>query len=102
MFNEKIHVKTKDGYKLKETKAHEIRIITVGAFRRRLTLAEKVAITSSADPAIKVLMDDLALSEFVNLDFSHLIAGIDYMISTNLIKPERKAELLKNGAAHEV
>lgn len=82
--------------------AVRIRKISKGAFRRRLTTAEKVAIKTSTDPVVKVLEDDLLVTSFVDLDFQSLIDGIDYLIAINILTPARKAELLKDGEQHEI
>jgi len=81
--------------------APEIRVISKGAFRRRFTLAEKVAIKVSEDPVVKVLEEDLIATSTVDLDFQSLIDAIDYLISVGILKAKRKAELLKNGVQGE-
>jgi len=78
-----------------------LRIISKGAFRRRFTLAEKVAIKVSEDPVVKVLEEDLTATSTVDLDFQSLIDAIDYLISVGILKAKRKAELLKNGVQGE-
>lgn len=75
----------------------QIRIITLGAFRSRLTLEEKVAISSSSDPVVVVLSDDLKSSSFIDLDCEQLKQGLDYLVSKSLLVDSRVAELLKNG-----
>lgn len=90
-----------DGEKFTAPEPEKIRIITVRAFRSRLTLAEKIAIKASQNPAVQVLDDDLKTSTFIDLDFVELQQGIDYLISEELIAPERKAELLADGTPEE-
>lgn len=78
-----------------------IRVITVGAFRRRLTVAEKVAINTSTDPVVHVLKEDLFSSDYVDLDFDQLHAGLDYLVSVEILTEERKAVLLADGTQEE-
>ena len=78
-----------------------IRSITVGAFRRRLTIAEKVSINTSEDPVVYVLKEDLFSSTGVDLDFPQLIAGLDYLVSIGILTPERKVALLADGTVEE-
>jgi len=84
-FNSEIHEKINGGYQLKQTEQSAVRIrqITKGAFRRRLTTAEKVAIKSSTNPVVKVLEDDLLSTSFVDLDGQQLIDGLAYLIKTS-------------------
>lgn len=79
-----------------------IRKISVGAFRRRFTFPEKVAIEVSTDPMVKVLSTDLMASTFVDLDYSGTTEGIDYLISIGILTPERRAEMLADGVIQEV
>lgn len=77
------------------------RVISVGAFRRRLTTAEKIAVKQSTDPVVQVLDDDLVVNEFIDLDFQDLHDGLDYLISVGILQPERKSELLADGTPDE-
>ena len=79
----------------------EIRVITVGAFRRRLTVAEKVAINISEDPVVLVLKEDLFSSDYVDLDFTQLQEGLAYLASVGILQSFRVAELLTNGTQKE-
>ena len=81
--------------------AEKIRKISKGAFRRRLTLNEKVAIQTSADPIVKVLDEDLKASEFVDLDFQQFIDGLNYLASQNIFTVVRVTELLVDGTQAE-
>ncbi len=101
VFDKNIHDEILGGYQARST-PQRIRKISKGAFRRRLTTAEKVAIKTSTDPVVKVLEDDLLVTSFVDLDFQSLIDGIDYLIAINILTPARKVELLKNGEQHEI
>lgn len=78
-----------------------IRVITVGAFRRRLTVAEKVAINTSEDPVVLVLKEDLFSSDYVDLDFTQLQEGLAYLASVGILQSFRVAELLTNGTQEE-
>lgn len=78
-----------------------IRVITVGAFRRRMSLAEKVAIEASTDPVVRVLEKDLFNSSFVDLDFDQLQEGLAYLASVGILGEGRVAELLVDGAELE-
>lgn len=100
MFNENIHEKIKGGYQVKSQPVI-IRKITIGAFRRRLTLEEKVAIKTSADPVVQVLNEDLLASSFVDLDFQPFIDGLAYLVSVGLLVEPRVAELLVDGSQDE-
>ncbi|MAE21806.1 MAG: hypothetical protein CMK92_05185 [Pseudomonas sp.] len=67
-----------------------LRIITVGAFRRRLTLNEKVALEVSTDPVVKVLDKDLTASTYVELDLPEFIEGLGYLAANvEPFTPER-------------
>ena len=80
-----------------------IRKISIGSFRRRLTLDEKVAIKVSSDPIVQVLAEDLLASSFVDLDFPEVIAGLNYLTTTDpvILTPERVVELLVDGLPEE-
>lgn len=79
-----------------------IRKISVGSFRRRLTLAEKVSIQISTDPVVQVLQQDLLTSTFVDLDFHELIAGLSYLVSVGILEEERVPEILNDGTEDEL
>lgn len=72
-------------------------ILTVYEFRARFTQEEKVAIYEAAlnNILIKIFLDDLSAASNVDLANQELISSLDYMVSKNLIKSNRKAELLK-------
>jgi hypothetical protein len=79
-----------------------IRVISVGSFRRRLSLTEKVAIQVSGDPVVQVLNADLLASSFVDLDFPELIEGLNYLVSVGILEAERLPEVLKDGTQDEL
>jgi len=78
-----------------------IRKISKGAFRRRLTLNEKVAIQTSVDPIVKVLDEDLKASSFIDLDFKQFQDGLNYLVSQGILTAARVAELLVDGSEDE-
>jgi hypothetical protein len=78
-----------------------IRVITVGSFRRRLTVAEKVAIRVSTDPVVQVLSEDLTSSNYVDLDSKEIIEGLQYLVSVEILEDSRVPELLQNGTEDE-
>ena len=80
-----------------------LRKISIGSFRRRLTLEEKVAIKISQDPIVQVLSEDLLASSYVDLDFPEVIQGLTYLTITDpvILTPERVVELLSDGKPEE-
>lgn len=78
-----------------------IRVISVGSFRRRLTIAEKVAIEVSTDPVVKVIQADLANSEYVDLDLQELHEGLDYLVSIGILEATKIPTLLRDGTEAE-
>ena len=78
-----------------------IRVISVGSFRRRLTVPEKVAIEVSADPVVKVLQADLANSAYVELDLKELKEALDYLVSVEILTESRVPQLLRDGTEEE-
>lgn len=71
--------------------------LTVYEFRSRFTQEEKVSIYEAAlnNILIKIFLDDLSAASNVDVTNQELISSLDYMVSKNLIKSNRKAELLK-------
>ena len=86
----------------KVTPVQVIRKISVGSFRRRLTLTEKVAIQVSEDPVVQVLQHDLLTSSFVDLDFPELLVGLNYLVSVGILEASRLPEILKDGTEDEL
>jgi len=93
-FVEQIHTKV-------QASEAVIRKVTKGAFRRRLTTAEKVAIKVSNDPIVKVMEDDLLVTSFVDLDSLQMIEGLGYLESQNILVAGRAGELLADGQQDE-
>lgn len=56
-----------------------IRIITVAAFKNRLTVADRYAIRNSTDIAVSDIWDDLADRQYVDLDSGLLAEGVAYV-----------------------
>ncbi|WP_416308530.1 hypothetical protein [Neptunicella sp. SCSIO 80796] len=105
-FDSNIHEKiiiggTEKGYRLKSSAPAPIRHITVGSFRLRFTIAEKVAIETSADPVVKVLKDDLAASSYIDFENQALLDGLAYYESVGILAPGRIAELTADGTPEE-
>lgn len=78
-----------------------IRVISVGSFRRRLTVGEKVAIEVSTDPVVKVLQADLANSGYVELDLKELQDALAYLVSVEILEADRVPALLRDGTEAE-
>lgn len=72
------------------------RIVTVLAFRDRLTPAEELAITEAgmASAAVRVWLDRLSGAQEVNLDDPRTIAGLHAMAAAELLATERVTEIL--------
>ena len=79
-----------------------IRQISIMSFRKRFTLAEKVAIEESVDSTVKVFSADLAAATFIDLDDADTIAGIAYLTSIALLAAGRDAVILADGTEIEV
>jgi hypothetical protein len=85
-----------------KTTPSAIRHITVGAFRLRFTLSEKVAIETSADPVVKVLQADMSASKYIDLDNTALLQGLDYYVTAGILAGQpRIDELTTNGTQEE-
>ena len=69
--------------------------ITIKAFRNRFTMEEKVAIEDAAkeNTTVKVFLEDLHSSTFVNLNDEQLIQGLEALESLGLID-EGRAEVI--------
>ncbi|AWL11934.1 hypothetical protein HMF8227_01459 [Saliniradius amylolyticus] len=78
-----------------------IRVISIGSFRRRLSLTEKVAIEDSADSTVKVLEKDLMSSSFVDLDFPATVDGLAYLEQVGILATGRADELRADGTPDE-
>jgi hypothetical protein len=72
--------------------------ITRLAMRNRFTFAEKVAIETAAQSSasIKVYLDDLAASTFVDLSRPDTQAGVQLLESEGIIATGRASEILTN------
>jgi hypothetical protein len=47
-------------------------------------------------------MDDLAVAQFVDLDFQQTIDGVQYMATTGIFSEGRAAEVLADGTTDEI
>lgn len=70
--------------------------ITLKAFRKRLTLAEKLDIYTKAtsDARIRIIIDDFSASPVIDLADSDVIDSVEYLFTAGSIDSDRKAELL--------
>lgn len=103
-FDPKIHEKINGGYRIKRTvNDTSIKKITLGSFRSRLTLVEKVKIVDAAkvDSEVLVIESDLNNSSHIDLDSLELQWGIALLVQKGLIAQERLAIILKDGESHE-
>ncbi len=75
--------------------------ITVGSFRRRLTLLEKVALTESPITIVKVLMDDLASSTYIDLESQELREGLQALVDLEILAVSRLPNLFQEGTEEE-
>lgn len=78
-----------------------LRMLDALEFRRRLTLAERGAITLAAaqalaagDPSLQVGLDDLSAARQVDLDDPELGDWLDRMVAAELLTPARRAAVL--------
>lgn len=71
-------------------------IISRLAFRNRFTLAEKTAIYTAAETQVlvRIWLDDLTNSEYVNLSDPTTIAGVTALVSVGILTEARKNEIL--------
>ena len=95
LFNNGTHKIESDG--VAATPQPETKITRL-AFRNRFTFAEKVAIETAAqsDVEVKVLLDDQNSASFVDLARADAAAGLDLLVSKNLITLARRNEILNN------
>lgn len=70
--------------------------ITKLAFRNRFTFAEKVALEDAAktDTEVKVLLDDQAAAQYIDLDRADTAAGLDLLVTKGLLTQQRRDEIL--------
>lgn len=72
--------------------------ITKLAFRNRFTFAEKVAIEDAAktDSQVRVMLDDQAAANFIDLDRPDTVAGLDMLVAKSLLTTTRRDEILND------
>ncbi len=80
-----------------------IKHITLGAFRSRFTLAEKVSIEDAAkiDTAVSVISADLNHSSFIDVDSLELQWGLALYVDKGLLTSDRLSILLADGTPSE-
>lgn len=78
-----------------------IRVLTARQFRERFTRAERAAITLAAsraleqdDATLQVFLDDVTAAQEVELDHPDLLAGMDLLVTRDLVTAARAAEIL--------
>jgi hypothetical protein len=71
-------------------------VLTRLDFRNKFTYAEKVQIYTAAisDFAVKILLDDLAQSSYVDLQDPKIIDALSYLVSIGAVTEVRKQEIL--------
>jgi hypothetical protein len=72
------------------------RRITRLAFRRRLTDAEKVAIytASASSAAIRIYLDDLTAADYIDLDDSAVLVGLQALETAGLLAAGRASAIV--------
>lgn len=68
--------------------------VSVTDFKKRFTLAEKVAIAGSSDMTVKVFWDELNTASTVDLTDNDTVGGVDYLVTINLLTVDRAAAIL--------
>jgi hypothetical protein len=83
--------------------AELVKHITLGSFRSRFTLAEKVAIENAVktDLEVKVISEDLSHSAFVDVDDLELQWGLAHYVQKGLLTNDRLSILLRDGTQDE-
>lgn len=84
------------------------RRITPLAFRRRLPMVKRHAITLAAsaameqgDATLQTFLDDLAAARYVDLDDPEVVAGVAALQAAGLLTPDQAAALLADGTKDE-
>lgn len=74
------------------------RKITKLGLRNRMTFSELIALTTAAQTVVpvRVLMDNLTVSSFVDLNRADTVGAMNLLISLGLITTERGQEILNN------
>lgn len=72
----------------------EVTVISKLNFTRRLTQSERIAIRNSTDDIVIDFRELLDMSQEIDLNDGDLIAGIDYLVSINLLTSERASLIL--------
>ena len=79
-----------------EPTAAPSRYITSAEYRARFTQAELLAMLSSTDAGVKLLILKVstAPTEGINLYSQSVVDGLTYLVSKNILTPERVLEIL--------
>lgn len=78
-----------------------IRIITVGAFRKRLPSLTRKEIRNSVDDSIIDLRENLELASYIDLDDEELQKGIDFLKLLEWITDEEIKIIFSDGTQKE-
>jgi hypothetical protein len=72
------------------------RIVAPLAFRDRLTEGEKLALYTAAAASLelRIYLDDLNAAQEVDLDSPRTVGGLQALVATGILTPERAAEIL--------
>lgn len=83
---------------IKRTDVPIIKKLTKLEFRNRFTFEELVAIeeVSITDSGVRVLQTNLNIAEFIDVKDPNTIAGINYLVSKELLTQERADIILGN------
>jgi len=76
--------------------ATKSRVYTRLQFRSLFSFAEQIAITTAAktDIGVEVFLGMMNIAEEIDLDYPDTIAGLDYLVSKELITEEKKGQIL--------
>lgn len=90
-----VELNLSDPYNPPQTEIN-LNIMSKLKFNQRFTFDELVAIETAAGttPGIRVFQSQLALADYIDVTDANTIAGINYLVSLNLITTERATEIL--------
>ena len=70
--------------------------LTFMAFLNLFTQSEQLAIVASTDPQVRLFTVMAAGSPNINLAYPPLVAGVNYLVTTNVVTSARAAQILSN------
>lgn len=70
------------------------RVLTKYEMRQRFSFSERVALYSSTDAGVRVILDDLQSVSEINLDDPAIGMSLEYLLSKGLITESKKAGIL--------